>query len=120
MLQITDIKSENVVTTKASGKLNQYDFEKIHPLIHSILEKGLKVRWYFEMNDFQGWHIEGLWKDFSKDVDHEKEYEKIALVGEKKWRKWATQFMKPFCNAEIKYFGPDQKQEAKIWIESEQ
>ncbi|HAI39559.1 MAG TPA: STAS/SEC14 domain-containing protein, partial [Maribacter sp.] len=23
-------------------------------------------------------------------------------------------------NAEIKYFGPDQKQEAKIWIESEQ
>ena len=44
MLQITDIKSENVVTTKASGKLNQYDFEKIHPLIHSILDKGLKVR----------------------------------------------------------------------------
>ena len=54
-----------------------------------------------------------------KDVEHEKEYEKIALVGEKKWRQWATQFMKPFCNAEIKYFGPDQKQEAKIWIESD-
>ena len=119
MLQITDIKSENVVATIASGKLSQHDLEKIHPLIHSILEKGLRVRWYLEMNDFQGWHIEGLWKDFSKDVEHEKEYEKIALVGEKKWRKWATQFMKPFCNAEIKYFGPDQKQEAKIWIESE-
>ena len=52
MLQITDIKSETVVATIASGKLSQHDLEKIHPLIHSILEKGLKVRWYFEMNDF--------------------------------------------------------------------
>lgn len=118
MLQIIDIKQDNVIATIATGKLEQQDLEKVHPIIHSILGKNLKVRWYFEMNDFQGWHIEGLWKDFSKDVDHEKEYEKIALVGEKKWQKWATQFMKPFCNAEIKYFGPDQKQEAKIWIES--
>ncbi|MDT0642547.1 STAS/SEC14 domain-containing protein [Zunongwangia sp. F363] len=119
MLQITDIKRENVVVTVASGKLNQHDLEKIHPLIHSILEKGLKIRWYLEMNDFQGWHIEGLWEDFTKDVDHEKEYEKIALVGEKKWQSWAVWFMSPFSNAHIKYFTLNQKKEAEKWIESD-
>ncbi|HBC03229.1 MAG TPA: STAS/SEC14 domain-containing protein, partial [Aequorivita sp.] len=29
------------------------------------------------------------------------------------------QFMKPFTNAEIKYFNIDQKEDAKSWIESQ-
>ena len=47
MLQITDIKRDNVIATIASGKLQQQDIEKIHPLIHIILDRGMKVRWYF-------------------------------------------------------------------------
>lgn len=53
------------------------------------------------------------------DVAHEKDYERIAMVGDRKWQEWATQFMKPFTNADIKYFNINQKEEAKIWIESQ-
>lgn len=117
MLQITDIKHENVIATIASGKLQQQDIEKVHPIIHAILDKGLKIRWYFEVNNFEGWNIKGLWEDFKMDVAHERDYERIAMVGEKKWQEWATQFMKPFTNAEIRYFNIDQKEDAKKWIE---
>jgi len=119
MLQIIDIKRDNVIATIATGKLQQQDIEKVHPIIHSILNKGLKVRWYFEMNNFEGWTIKGLWEDFKMDVAHEKDYERIAMVGDRKWQEWATQFMKPFTNADIKYFNINQKEEAKIWIESQ-
>jgi len=119
MLQIIDVKKDNVITTLATGKLDQQDIEKVHPIIHSILDKGLKVRWYFEMDNFEGWTINELWKDFKNNSTHEKEYERIAMVGDKKWQKWATQLMKPFCNAEIKYFNLDQKEDAKSWIESQ-
>ena len=47
------------------------------------------------------------------------DYEKIAMVGDKKWQNWITQFMKPFTNADIKYFNIDQKEDAKNWIESQ-
>lgn len=44
MLQIIELQGKNIVATKASGKLNKKDIEKIHPLIHAILDKGMKVR----------------------------------------------------------------------------
>ncbi|WP_445955186.1 SpoIIAA family protein [Yeosuana sp.] len=117
MLQIIDIKQDNVVATIASGKLQQQEIEKVHPIIHTILDKGLKIRWYIEMNNFEGWSIKGLWEDFKMDVAHEKDYERIAMVGEKKWQEWAIQFMEPFTNANIKYFEVSQKEDAKKWIE---
>ena len=117
MLQIIDIKHDNVIATIANGKLQQQDIEKVHPIIHAILDKGLKIRWYLEMNNFEGWNIKGLWKDFKMDVAHERDYERIAVVGEKKWQEWARQFMKPFTNANIKYFEISQKEDAKKWIE---
>ena len=117
MLQIIDIKHDNVIATIANGKLQQQDIEKVHPIIHAILDKGLKIRWYLEMNNFEGWNRKGLWKDFKMDVAHERDYERIAVVGEKKWQEWARQFMKPFTNANIKYFEISQKEDAKKWIE---
>ena len=118
MLQIIELKEKNIVATKASGKLRNEDIEKIHPLIHAILDKGMKVRWYFEMENFTGWDLPGLWEDLKMDTAHATDYEKIAMVGDKKWQNWITQFMKPFTNADIKYFNLDQKEEAKSWIES--
>ncbi|MDQ7917223.1 STAS/SEC14 domain-containing protein [Mesonia sp. MT50] len=119
MLQIIELKEKNIVVTKASGKLRKEDIEKIHPLIHAILDKGMKVRWYFEMDNFTGWDLPGLWEDLKMDTAHAKDYEKIAMVGDKKWQEWITQFMKPFTNAKIKYFNIDQKEDAKSWIESQ-
>ena len=57
MLQIIELTNDNVIASKASGKLRKEDIEKIHPLIHAILDKGMKVRWYFEMDNFTGWSI---------------------------------------------------------------
>ena len=48
------------------------------------------------------------------DLKHADDYEKIAMVGEKKWQEWITRFMKPFTNAEVRYF--DLKEKAKAWI----
>lgn len=117
MLQILDIKKENVITTIAIGKLHQKDIEKVHPIIHTILDKGLKIRWYFEMQDFEGWNINGFWEDLKIDAAHEKEYEKIAIVGKEQWHDWVARFMKPFTNAEIKYFDIKKKSNAQKWIE---
>ena len=116
MLQIIELQGKNIVATKASGKLDKKDIEKIHPLIHAILYKGMKVRWYFEMEEFTGWDFPGLWEDLKMDTAHAKDYEKIAMVGNKKWQDWITQFMKPFTNAEIKYFDLEEKEIAKEWI----
>jgi hypothetical protein len=119
MLETIELKEKNIVVTKASEKLKKEDIEKIHSLICTILNKGIKVRWYFEMENFTGWDLPGFWEDIKMNTAHAHEYERIAMVGDKKWEEWVSQFMKLFTNAEIKYFNIDQKKEAKNWIESQ-
>ncbi len=113
MLQILELTKDNIIATRASGKLTERDIEKIHPLIHAILDRGMKVRWYFEMEGFTGWDLPALWEDLKMDTAHAKDHEKIAMVGDKKWQEWITQFMKPFTKAEINYFGLEDRETAK-------
>jgi hypothetical protein len=116
MLQMLGFTEGNIIATKAEGKLRGPDVEKIHPLVHAILERGRKERWYFEMENFTGWDTEGLWEDLKMDVKHANDYEKTAMVGDKRWQDWITQFMKPFTSADIKYFDLAEKEETRAWI----
>ncbi|GAB3344050.1 hypothetical protein GCM10027429_35420 [Marivirga atlantica] len=116
MIQILEFTKNNIIATRAEDNLTETDIQKIHPLIHNIVNRGQNVRWYFEMENFSGWNIKGLWEDIKMDLSHAENYEKIAMVGEKKWQDWITQFMKPFTNAEIRYFDLEEKNEAKEWI----
>ena len=116
MLQFLDFTYGNIIATKAIGKLREEDMERVHALIHSIIDSGQKVRWYFEMERFTGWDAEGLWEDLKIDLKHVNDYERIAMVGEKKWQDWMTQLMKPFTSAEIKYFDLTERETAIAWM----
>lgn len=48
MFQILEYTENNIIATKAEKLLTTRDYEKIHPIIHNILNSGQKVRWYFE------------------------------------------------------------------------
>lgn len=116
MLQILGFTKDNIIATRAEDNLTETDIQKIHPLIHNIVNRGQKVRWYLEMENLSGWKFNAFWKDLKMDMSHADDYEKIAMVGDKKWHDWIAQFMKPFTNAEIKYFDLKEKEEAKEWI----
>lgn len=116
MLQVLGFTKDNIIATKANGNLSEQDVRKIHPLIHNIIDRGQKVRWYFEMEKFTGYELQAFWEDAKMDLTHANDYEKIAMVGEKEWQNWITQFMRPFTQADIQYFDLSEKEKAKAWI----
>lgn len=70
------------------------------------------------MEDFKGWELKAFWEDAKFDMQHANDFEKIAMVGEKKWQQWLTEVMKPFTKAEIKFFESADSSEALQWIKS--
>ena len=118
MLQILEQSEGNVIATKATGKLTKTDYDKLLPVLHERLRQYKKLRWYFEMENFEGWELKAFWEDVKFDAQHANDFEKIAMVGEKKWQEWMTDLMKPFTSAEIKYFDLSQTHEAMRWIKS--
>lgn len=118
MIKINQESNSNILYTTAINKLDQTDYDQLLPVVKNIIEQHGKVRWYFEMNDFDGWTLEALWSDFKFDVKHRNDFEKVAMVGRKDWMDWMTQLMKPFTSAEIRFFELEEQFEAKQWIKA--
>jgi hypothetical protein len=116
MIKINDQNNSNIIETVAEGKLNEQDYEKLIPFLENKIKEFGKISWYFEVNNFDGWTVKAMWKDAKFDIKHRNEFEKIAIVGNKKWHELMSDILKPFTDAEIKYYGSENKEAAKQWI----
>ncbi|MAT59412.1 MAG: STAS/SEC14 domain-containing protein [Melioribacteraceae bacterium] len=116
MLTINNYENSNMIETVSEGKLDQQDYNKLIPLLEEKINKFGKIRWYFEVGNFDGWTIEAMWSDFKFDIKHRNDFEKIAIVGNKKWHEWMADVLKPFTDAEIKYYENENNSKAKEWL----
>lgn len=107
---------QNIIYSIAEGKLTDEDYDRLIPLLEEKVRTLGKIRWYFEMKEFEGWSLSALWRDLKFDFNHKEDLEKIAMAGDKKWEKELTQLMKPFTGAQVRYFDLSEADEAKNWI----
>ncbi len=106
----------NIIYTVAEDKLTDQDYDRLIPLLQEKIKSFGTIRWYFEMKKFEGWSLSAMWRDIKFDFKNLENLERIAMIGDKEWEKELTQLMKPFTGATIKYFGLNEKAEAKNWI----
>lgn len=116
MIEILKEARGKILATRARGKLTKEDYELMVPTLEEMIKEYGNVRWYMELENFRGWEGKALWKDLKFDVQHINDFEKIAIVGEAKWEELMTVAMKPFTQADVKYFDEDNTAAAKVWI----
>lgn len=107
----------NVLYCIARERLHDEDYDKFVPFVEQKIKELGKVRIYFEMQDFEGWTPKAMWRDVKFGFEDRKYIEKAAMVGDKKWEEWLTQLMKPFTNADVRFFKAEERQAARKWIE---
>ena len=88
------------------------DYEKLHPIVHNILTNGKKVRWYLEIARFEEWSDD----PFLQCISHADDFEKICCVGANEDDKRIISLLKPFKNAQIRFYTIKNKGEAKQWL----
>ncbi len=106
----------NFAHVKTTGKLTKESYQEFAPLLDEQIKTNGKLRLLFEMHDFHGWTIGGMWEDMKFDIQHWRDIEKLAIVGESNWEKGMASICKPFTSAKIKYFDHSVLDEAKSWI----
>src|SRR5262245_36377339 len=108
--------ADNVLAVKLSGKLHDEDYKKFVPLIDAAVARRGKVRLLAQFHDFAGWDVHALWDDIQFSATHCTAFERIALVGEKKWQEWMAKVCKPFTMARVQYFDAAQMDAARAWV----
>lgn len=107
---------EFFLSLTAQGKLTHEDYKVITPLIDSALAgvKTPRVKVHFDATEFEGWEARAAWDDFKIGLKHGSEFEKIAMLGNKKWLELAAKAGSWFIAGEIQYF--DHEADAIAWL----
>ena len=98
------------------GKLKHEDYQLFVPMIDKALKgaKGLEVDMLVDMRDFKGWEFLAAWDDFKFGVKHRNAFDKMAIIGNKKWEEASTAMMSHLMTGKSKFF--KEREKALSWL----
>ena len=106
MIEILPESSNDLLVTKATGKLTTEDYEKVWiPALDEILKNNKKIRavcWFSP--EFKGWEAGAIWDDAKFGIKHRNDIAKMAILGGPEWVVWATKLSAHFLKGTIKTF----------------
>ncbi len=117
MIEVLPESAGNVLGVKTTGKLTDKNYkETFIPALEKALKEHGKVKALFYMDpDFKGWDLRALWDDAKFGVKHKDDFEKIAVVGGKKWIDWAVKLDSHFIKGKVKTFADSELTQAWEW-----
>lgn len=76
-----------------------------------------KVKVLIRLDDFAGWEPGDQWCDVSFFFQHDADIEKIAIVGDPRWRDEMLIFLfADYRSAEARFFAAAELEQAQIWL----
>ncbi len=102
---------------KAVGKLTHEDYSTFIPMLENALA-GISdphINAFFDATEFEGWELRAAWDDFKIGLKHGGAFDKLAIVGENKWKEKMATIASWFMSGEVEYF--EDADAAIAWLE---
>jgi hypothetical protein len=119
MIETIETGSPKVLGLKLCGTLHDEDYKLFVPKMETILDAEGKIRLFVQFDDFHGWDLHAAWDDLKFGLRHYSDFERIAMVGDRRWEKWMSSFCKPFTRAKVMYFDKADVDAAWKWLEDD-
>jgi hypothetical protein len=100
-----------------TGTIARSELEKVQSSLAGEMARVGKVRLLFVLDRFKGWEKGANWGDMTFYDQHGEEIERIAIVGEERWRDDALMFaLADLRKAPTRYFLPAELDGARTWL----
>ena len=116
MIETVQTDTPKILGFKMCGKLHDEDYKTFVPEFDAAIAAEGKVRLFAQFDDFHGWDLPAAWDDFKVGMKHYRDFERIAMVGDRKWEAWMARLCKPFTKASVRYFDASEIDEAWAWL----
>ena len=111
--------SGKLLQVKIRGVLQKADHQRIIQIAKEAIAREGKVRALAILDGFEGWERHGDWGDVSFMMEQGQHIEKMAVVGDEKWKDDAFAFTaKGFRPTAIEFFPSSRLNEARAWVSS--
>lgn len=107
----------NVYCLRIGGVLEKGDLDRCQKrLAHDIARVG-PVRLLFVLDGFEGWEPHANWSDLTFYVQHDDDIERIAIVGDDRWRSETLMFVgADLRKAPVNFYNEDALADARAWV----
>lgn len=116
LLKIDGEDESRVIRAAVTGKLQESDYRELGPYIAGALEHHASVRLLVQFSQFKGWSAGAAWEDAKLGFQHFSDFERLAVVGDKRWEEWMTRLAAPFTLADVRFFEPSEMEKALAWV----
>jgi hypothetical protein len=109
--------SGKLLQLKVRGMLKKTDHERLIQIAKGAIAREGKIRALIVAEDFKGWERHEDWGDVSFMMEEGQHIEKMAIVGDEKWKDDALAFTaKGFRPTDIEFFPVSRLNEARTWL----
>jgi hypothetical protein len=109
--------TNGIITLKISGKLRHPELAAVEKIAVEIFRQQGKMRILVLAEDFQGWERGGDWGDLSFMRENDQHMERLAIVGDSKWKDLSLIFAgKNYRECPVEYFHPEEAAQAYAWL----
>lgn len=116
MYRILDESEEGIVGIRVEGKLSTEEYDLLNGYLEKLIQDVGPINFFCDMANFEGLDGEALWEKMTDQLRHVQEFQRIALVGNRRWLNGEPKISVPWPKAQLKIFTPDQTDEAWQWV----
>lgn len=116
MFEILPVDDKDILAFKATGKLTDADYKLFLPMLEEMIRNAGRVSLYIEMQDFEGWEAKAAWDDLRFGLQHDDDFKRIAIIGDKSWQHAAIGFVNFFSHIEMRFFDSSESGVAWDWL----
>ena len=107
----------NCYRVDVTGLVSRSELEKVQAAAAQEIARVGKVRLLFVLDQFKGWEKSSHWGDMDFYETRGQDIERIAIVGEEKWRDDALMFaLADLRKAPTRFFLPAEFEQARTWL----
>jgi hypothetical protein len=107
----------DVYRLEVSGVLRRQDLERCQSALLEHVRRSGGVRLLFVLQNFQGWDAGDDWRDLTFYVKHGDAIERIAIVGDERWRSESLMFAgADLRKAPVEFFAAHDITGARAWL----
>jgi len=118
MFEILDDTENGIVRVAYVGEIQATDYDVSGPAIEKIFKTRQPLRLLLDWTRFSGWSEESESRSFWFRIRHRGDMERVAIVGERKWRSAATE-LDSIVDAEVRLYDTRSEDEAVRWLRDE-
>ena len=107
----------NVYRLDVQGTLNKQDFQRCQEVLIKEMWRVGSIRLLFVLDAFQGWNPRDDWRDMTFYTKYGSSIDRIAIVGDERWRSETLMFAgADLRRAPVQFFPEASLSEAREWV----